>query len=334
MLIKPPISDDSIIACLRDSFGLHIAHVTFLPIGDANSALYRVTADSGTPYFLKLRQGNFNQVTVAVPAFLHAQGIRQVMAPIATTSHKLWVRAHGFDWILYPFFEGTNGFEVALSNKHWIALGASLKAVHTTILPTGLVECVPREDYSPRLRTSVKAFYEQVEQGGYDDPIAARLAAFLMTKRDEIRCIVERAEQLAQAVQNRAADLVVCHSDLHAGNVLVGAGHELAIVDWDEPILAPKERDLMFIGGGVGGIWNNDQETTWFYQGYGQAQIDLVTLAYYRYERIVADIAAYSEQIFGMQGSVEDRQKGLWLMEQFLPSNVVEIAHRSYQQLS
>jgi len=155
-----------------------------------------------------------------------------------------------------------------------------------------------------------------------------------MTKRDEIQSIVERAEQLAQALQNRAVKLAVCHSDLHGRNVLVGADDELAIVDWDAPILAPKERDLMFIGGGVGGIWNNDQEASWFYQGYGQTEIDLVALSYYRYERIVVDIAEDSEQIFGMQGSVEERQKALGLMNQFLPNNVVEIAHRSYQQLA
>ena len=114
----------------------------------------------------------------------------------------------------------------------------------------------------------------------------------------------------------------------------MGADNELTIVDWDEPILAPKERDLMFIGGGVGGIWNNDQEVAWFYQGYGQTDIDLVALSYYRYQRIVVDIAGCAEQIFGMQGSVEERQKGLGLVRQFLPNNVVDIAHRSYQQLA
>ncbi len=334
MLTKPDISDDSIIACLHDSFGLHIAHVTFLPLGWVNSAVYRVTADSGTAYFLKLRRGNFNQIAVAVPAFLQSQGIRQVMAPIATTTHKLWVHAQGFDWILYPFFEGKTGFEVALSKTHWIALGKTMHAVHTTILPAALVEGVPKEDYLPRWRNTVKAFDKQVEQHRYADPTAASLAAFWMTKRDEIQSIVERAEQLAQALQNRAVKLAVCHSDLHGRNVLVGADDELAIVDWDAPILAPKERDLMFIGGGVGGIWNNDQEASWFYQGYGQTEIDLVALSYYRYERIVVDIAEDSEQIFGMQGSVEERQKALGLMNQFLPNNVVEIAHRSYQQLA
>jgi spectinomycin phosphotransferase len=150
----------------------------------------------------------------------------------------------------------------------------------------------------------------------------------------EIESMVERAAQLALVLQQRRGTLAICHSDLHGGNVLVGAGEELAIVDWDEPILAPKERDLMFIGGGVGGIWNDDQETSWFYQGYGQAEIDLPALSYYRYERIIVDIAEYAEQIFGMHGSGEERQKGLGLINQFLPNNVVDIAHRTYRQLS
>jgi spectinomycin phosphotransferase len=334
MLTKPAISDDTIIACLHTSFGLHIAHVTFLPIGWVNNAVYRVTAQSGETYFLKLRRGDFNERAVDVPAFLHAQGIRQVVAPIATTSHTLWVRAHGFDWILYPFFEGKTGFEVALSQTHWIALGASLKAIHTTRLPAELAARVPQEDYSPRWRDSVKTFHKQVEQEHYDDPIAASFAAFWRTKRDEIHSMVERAEQLAQTLQDRAVELVVCHSDLHGRNVLVAADNKVAIVDWDEPILAAKERDLMFIGGGIGGIWNNDQEAAWFYQGYGQTEVDLIALSYYRYERILVDIAECSEQIFGTQGSAEERAKRLRLREQFLPNNVVDIAHRSYRQLA
>ena len=334
MLKKPAISDHTIITCLHDSFALHVSQVTFLPLGDVNSAVYRVAADSGALYFLKLRQGDLHEIAVAVPAFLHAQGIRQVMAPIATTTHTLWVHAHGFDWILYPFFDGKTGFEIALSKAQWIALGRSMKAIHATIIPAGLAERMPREDYSPRWRNMVKAFQKQVEQDRYDDPTAASFAALLSAKRDEIRCMVERAEQLAKILQNRVIKLAVCHSDLHGRNILVGADDEMTIVDWDAPILAPKERDLMFIGGGVGGIWNNDQEAEWFYQGYGRTEINLVALAYYRYERIVADIAGYSEQIFGMQGSVQDRQKRLRLIEQFLPNNVVDIAHRSYQQLS
>lgn len=332
MLTRPDISDDSIIACLHDSFGLDIARAIFLPINvDLNCAVFRVTADDGTAYFLKLRRWNSNQVPVAIPAFLHAQGIRCVMAPIATTTNQLWACARGFNWLLYPFFEGRTGLQAGLSQAQWIALGRCMRAVHSTILPAGLAERVPREDFAPRWRSIVKAFHQQVAQSAYDDPITARLAAFWTTKRDEIQDLLERSEQLGQALQYRGLDLVLCHSDLHGHNVLVGAHDELAVVDWDEPILAPKERDLMFIGAGVGGLWNQVQEAAWFYEGYGASAIDPIALAYYRYERIVEDFAAYGERILEMQGSARDREEGLRrLISQFLPGNVVEMAHRSY----
>jgi spectinomycin phosphotransferase len=336
MLTPPDLSDDTINACVYAHFGLHIAHTTFLPIGaDVNSAVYRVTSDDGTPYFLKLRRGHFNEVAVTVPALLHAHGIHHVMAPLATTTGAWWVQMDGFAAMLYPFFEGKNGFAKALSPAQWVAFGSTMHAVHTTRLPAELEARMPREAYAPHYRSSVQAFHQQVKQCVYDDPIAACLAAFWRTKHEEISHIMERAEQLAHVLQQHTGDLVVCHADLHAGNVLVGADDVLAIVDWDELILAPKERDLMFVGAGIGGVWTQAQEAAWFYAGYGDTTINPRALAYYRYERIVADIAAYAEQIFGMQGSTEDREQGLHeLMGQFHPNSVVDIAHRSYLSLA
>ena len=87
----------------------------------------------------------------------------------------------------------------------------------------------------------------------------------------------------------------MCHSDIHAGNILIDANGALYIVDWDNPVLAPKERDLMFIGGGQEFAGHTAQEEeTLFYRGYGQTQIDPIALAYYRYERIIQDILPIS----------------------------------------
>ncbi|HSG16803.1 MAG TPA: hypothetical protein VLE70_10850 [Anaerolineae bacterium] len=50
-------------------------------------------------------------------------------------------------------------------------------------------------------------------------------------------------------------------------NVLIDAAGAFFIVDWDEAILAPKERDLMSIGGGLMGGWKSPQEEeAWFYR--------------------------------------------------------------------
>jgi spectinomycin phosphotransferase len=336
MLTPPNLSPETIAGHVRDAWRLEVRRATFLPIGaDVNSAVFRLDTNDGAAYFLKLRRGVFNEIAVAVPAFLHDHGAAAVMAPLPSVEGALWVEGHGFAWMLYPFFTGVNGFERPLSDAQWIALGKSLRAVHGAILPAALAARVPREEYSSQWRDITLAFDRQAEADAFTDPIAARLAAFWRTKGQEIRSIVERAARLAQILRERALPLVLCHTDLHAGNVLLDAESDLAIVDWDEPIFAPKERDLMFIGGGIGGNWNTPHEEALFYQGYGATQIDAEALAYYRYERIVADLAAYGEQIFGAQGSVEDRENGVRkVVGGFAPGQVVEIAHRTYQRLT
>jgi spectinomycin phosphotransferase len=335
MMTPPDLSDEAIIACVREAYRLRVRRVTFLPHNYVHNAGYRLDADDGRRYYLKLRRGEFDEVAVAVPAFLRAQGIERVMAPIATISAGLWVRRHGFVWTLYPFVEGHNGFTTPLSDAQWIGLGRTLRAVHAAALPEALSRRVPHEDYGPRWRDITKSFDQEIGSRSYDDPLARRLAEFWITKRPEIRLLVDRAEELGRALQERQVLLVLCHSDLHAGNVVLGADDELTIVDWDEPILAPKERDLMFVGAGIGAIWDDPREAALFYQGYGVAEIDPLALSYYRYERIVADLATYGEEIFGMQGSADDREHGLQgLMGQFLPGRVVAIAHRTYEKLA
>lgn len=336
MLTPPAISTDTIVQFVCAVYELPICQATFLPIGaDVNAAVFRLDAEDGTAYFLKLKRGDFDDVTVAVPAFLHAHGIPEVMAAIATNMQRRWASGHGFTWLLYPFFEGHNGFVTPLSDAQWVTLGRSLRAVHAAALPSEVRRRVPREDFGPRWRDVVTEFDRQVETRTYDDPFARDLAAFWVTQRADIRSLVERAGRLAVALRERPRPFVLCHTDLHAGNVLLGEDGALAIVDWDEAIFAPKERDLMFMGGGIGGIWNSAREEARFYEGYGPVEVDGAALAYYRNERIVADLAAFGQQIFGIVGSAEDRERGLHaLMEAFQPNDVVAIAHRTYERLA
>jgi spectinomycin phosphotransferase len=97
--------------------------------------------------------------------------------------------------------------------------------------------------------------------------------------------------------------------------------------------MAPKERDLMCIGGGIGGMWNRDHEVGWFYQGYGQASINLTALTYYRYERIVQDIAVTCEQLLETSEGGDDRVALLdQFARQFEPNNVVDMAYATDQR--
>ena len=102
---------------------------------------------------------------------------------------------------------------------------------------------------------------------------------------------------LRRKVHGATAPCATLFRDIHAGK------DACICRDWIAR-LAPRERDLMFIGAGVAGHWRDAQEAAWFYEGYGPQQPDAQAMAYYRCERIVADVVDYCEQIMG-----EDRAR-------------------------
>jgi len=332
MLEKPDIQDQTLIAALWEAFGLAAAHIAFLPLGvDTNAAVYRVVADDETPYFLKLRGGVFDEMSVALPKYLADQGVAQIISPLPAKTGQLWSSLGAFKLILYPFVEGRDGYGISFSDRHWREFGAALRRIHSADLPAALLSRIQQETYTPRWRERVISFLELTDGAVFDDPVAAEVAALLRDKREQVRDLVGRATRLAQALQAQPPDQVVCHSDVHAGNILVDAGDHLYIVDWDNPIRAPKERDLMFAGGGQGFRGHTPQEEeALFYQGYGQTRVDPIALSYYRYERIVQDIAAFCEQLLLSDEGSEDREQSFrYLRSNFLPDGAIAIAYMS-----
>ena len=122
----------------------------------------------------------------------------------------------------------------------------------------------------------------------------------------------------------------MCHADIHAWNLLIDGSGALYIVDWDTLIFAPKERDLMFVGSGLGGRGHSPaEEESLFYQGYGPTRVDPIGMAYYRYERIIEDIASFCQQIFLCDEGGQDREQSLeYLISNYLPNGMIDIASR------
>ena len=223
MLEKPDLPDGKILACLQGQYALPIVDISFLPLGaDRNTAVYRAVAEDEASYFVKLRRGVFDEISVALPKFLSDRGIGHIIVPLPTKTGQLWASLDGFKLILYPFVEGRNGYDVPLSDRHWVDLGIALKGIHTTFVPPGLAGSIRQETYCSHGRETIRAFLERIADEAYDDPVTAELAAFLQVKRDEILDLVSRAERLARALQVRSLESVLCHSDIHAGNLLIG----------------------------------------------------------------------------------------------------------------
>jgi hypothetical protein len=263
MLEKPEIPDERILACLRAEYGLLITRIDFLPLGqDLSTAVYRAVTQEEMPYFCRLKRAVFDPVSVVLPHFLSEQSIPQIILPLVTRSGDLWAVMDEFHLILYPFVDGTSGYELELTERQ-MALEA-----------------------------------------------------------------LRRAEELAQMMAFRSLEFVLCHSDIHPGNLFIDGQERLFIVDWDYPMLAPKERDLMFIGSGEGyKPYIAAQEERLFYQGYGQAQIDPLALAYYRCERVITDLTVECERILSETLGEQDRANAFETLQlYFLPGCTVERA--------
>jgi spectinomycin phosphotransferase len=305
MLEKPDLSDDRISACLRDSYGVAVAELEFLPIGHDSAAwVYRVGTDDGEKLFLKLRKAPVDEISLRVPRYLKDSGMTQVVAPILPIAgEKPWGILDDYVVILYPFVEGRTAMELGLSDSQWVEYGAIFRRIHATRLSDELQRQVPRDTFVSSWCQGVQRLQATIEGDDTPDPRAQELADIWTAQRVKIGRIVERMEELGRALRARPFELVLCHTDLHLNNVLVDPEGRLLAVDWDAPLLAPKERDLHFVIASKIGVVVGPREEELIFRGYGPTTIDWSALIYFRYEWVCGDLLDYGEVALGNRGS-------------------------------
>ncbi len=334
MLEKPELEDELLVRNIRESFMVNIREVTFLPLGaDINTAVYRGDAADATQFFIKLRRGERSGLSIQISHLLSESGVAQVIPPIPASNGQLWVTIDDFLVTLTPYITGQNGFDCALSDENWATLGRALKTIHSIELPDALRARLPHEDFSDEWRELVRAFQLQANGSEFVDVSAGQMAEIMREKQSIISELLDHAQQLGDELRQREMEFVPCHADIHAGNVLIDEGGKLYVVDWDTFMLAPKERDLMFVGAGIGDSWRGERTERNFYAGYGPTEIDWSIIAYYRCERIIQDIATFGQQLFLSPEGGADRPRAVsFVASNFQPNSTIDIALESVQR--
>ncbi|MGH8776647.1 MAG: phosphotransferase family protein [Jiangellaceae bacterium] len=146
--------------------------------------------------------------------------------------------------------------------------------------------------------------------------------------------LLEQADGLGRELGTRPVPSVVCHGDPHLGNMLIGGDERVWLIDWDDAVLAPRERDLMFVLGGVLAFAPvSPQEQSWFFDGYGVADIDPARLAYYRCRRALEDLVDPAAHVVDVHRWTEsERADALSIVRRVLsPTGLVGLALSSLQ---
>ena len=94
-------------------------------------------------------------------------------------------------------------------------------------------------------------------------------------------------EKLAAVLQSQSFQHVICHADLHPAN-LIREDANVFVIDWDEVMLAPKERDFIFI---------KEPQADAFWEGYGKREINWLLLSYYLWERVIQDVIVNAQDV-------------------------------------
>lgn len=302
---QPKIAIEDLRACLQEDYNLYPVTLEFLPVGlDYHAGVYRVVNEQGIAYLLKVKSGSLYEPGCLVPGYLRDQGITSVVAPLPTRDHLLWTKVGAWSVLVYPFHEGDTSW-TGMTDGQWKAVGSTFRQIHQAPLPSSGFEGVRKEtfdptDYAQWVRTFETRFATETQQTQADEQESVSqlaLRSAWLAHRSAIHLVVAALEKLAGILQARTLPFVICHADLHPANLLRDSRGQVFVIDWDEVMLAPKERDFLFIRESAADS-GTLPGTPAFFQGYGQTDIDWIALTYYRYERVVQDLIASAQEVF------------------------------------
>lgn len=328
---RPKLTDERIVAGLEYAYGISARAVEFLPIGnDAAATTFRVRGEQRA-YFLKLRVGDPNRASLILPHHLRVNGVDNVVAPLVTTSGALFAELDEYSLVLYPWIEGESKLGKTLSPQQWRAWGAIMRAIHRACFNEQVKAQLPQEQYGKRWLGRLEKVERALERIHQPHAFAIELAGLWRQKAAKIEEARERYLSLGSRLEARSHEHVICHADIHSANIMVDAAGVIHIVDWDEVILAPKERDLMFFL--VDG--HSNDAVSAFMDGYGDCQADKIGLAYYRYDWVLQEYCDYGERVC-LSNELSDRELQFSIDEfkrLFAPGDVVELADQAYEDI-
>lgn len=341
-----PVDHSEIRRFLHRHYGVRATELALLGGGlDMAARTYRVAVHSGPDLVLRCKRGDPRPAAYLVPRHLHDAGATAVVAPMRTRTHQSFLRWHGLVWSLYPFVVGDDGWTHGMTEQHWHSLGSALRTVHDTAADQALRAVVASDGFDVA-RYDVLAEWDAVIRRSVSADGPAGAFARTWKRHDEtIMAMRGQMRLLAQCLRNRPRDDVLCHADLHPGNVLIEEDC-VHIIDWDDVLLAPRERDFIFVPHGppaAGDPGPSGLRTpptsllTAFLHGYEgpSTEIDWLALTYYRCERVIQDVIAFAGDVFGptARGVDAAAEAGHWLRKIFGTGGEAEAAMAAARHL-
>lgn len=316
----PIINKKSMFQAILDGYGIEITDFEFLLRGFGGDC-YRAETPAGVSYFHKLHDPVANQMMAAssrafyLPLMhqLSTKGILQdIPCPLQTLDGNLSLKIGDNELVVTNYIEGELvGFD-GLPEPVLTRLAEMVGVLHHNSAELEFkfpfIEGFEIVFESDLLRSfdTLSGLSENATPG------QKSLQEIILPRKTQLTTDLAQLKELQHYARNIYKPMVICHTDLHGGNLMTDEQGTLYILDWENAMIAPPEHDLFFFAG-EGGFW----ELFWphYTRHFPTASIDPELLRFYFYRRALEDIADFIFRILRRENSPErDQQEIDWMV--------------------
>lgn len=290
MLTEPEIKRELIKSKLEENYGIKVTKLTFNTAGEASWS-YKVETESGELFFFKIHNSLLHykiRFDLTYKLFNDC-GIKNITHPIKNTNGELIIQIDNYPAALFNYINGNNASENDLNNDQKSALGKLLGQIHKAKDAIGDFEI--KEDFAygnkDRLLDSINNAQDLLNE---ESEYIKKVAELLIEYKDRILNQLKVLEELGNKLRNSEISFVICHGEPHRWNTMVNNKGEVFLIDWDDSIFAPKEKDLTMV-----------KDDSLVLEGYksvvGDFNLNQEVIRYYDLEWNISEIDAWSKQI-------------------------------------
>lgn len=193
-------------------------------------------------YFLKVVDKPLwiGKIIRSLPALLALEdnGIEQISYPILTTSGEAYIQYGEVLLVLFNYIEGTQCYDF-----DEYQFGKLLGKIHAATPKINVP--IPQDAFYLDVDGVFLEQYQYFLLGKHSDVVGRETRRILQKHQADIEHNLKLFKKLQSQYHPAAHELVITHGDA-GGNVMVATDGDLSIIDWDEILLAPPERDVWF----------------------------------------------------------------------------------------
>lgn len=315
MKLEPEVDKARLAERLARKYGLTVRSLTFIPKGFASSC-YAVDCLDGSRYFLKLIPSTREPMAASDLEFylpltwnLYDRGIFcNLPYPLRNDEDEFRTVFGEFTLILFNYIDGeTLEGEDLLSDFLRPLLARSIGTIHKST-PDITMEKPFTERFALVFEDDLLDALDVLRGITSRDRFALQVLRDLLLPREmELRAHLARACQLRDQARAVTAEMVLCHTDLWGGNLILDRAGDLHILDWENAMIAPPEHDLFaFVEHERFSTFLDEYEQT-----FRRVELRSETFGFYIFRRNLEDLADWVLRILSREQTEEQDRDDL-----------------------